>query len=189
MSYNTSPNQYVVNLSGLVRQISVGNFTASKRVILALQAADHRITTMRFRKTVTNAIFDDVVEQDYPDEDYRRRLIRRLDKWTSNKSRRILLEKCEILECWRNRDSRFIPDAFLVDREQRTVVCYEIEDSHPLNPFSIGEYGAAWWTLEYIYWDLHLIAYDIYGNARVIDFPESEFLAHEVRRIRKPRPA
>jgi hypothetical protein len=188
MSYNTRPNEYVVDLRGLVRLIPEGDYTASKRVVLALMAADCRVAATGFRKAVTNAIFDDVVEQNYPDENYRNKLIRRLDKWTSDKSRKVFLARCEILECWINRDSRFIPDAFIVDCERRTVVCYEIEDSHPLSPFSIGEYGAAWWTLEYIYWDLHLIAYDIYGNSRVIDFPESDFLAHEERMKRKPPP-
>lgn len=187
--YNTSPHDYVVNITGLVRSVPDGDYTPSKQVILALQAADFRIATRGFRKAVTEAIFRDTIEQDYPEKSYRERFIRRLDKWTKKKSTTVLLDKCEILETWRKRDSRFIPDAYLVDSKKRTIVCYEVEDHHPLNPFSIGEYGAAWWTLEYIYWDLHLIAYDIYGNHRVINFPESEFLAREVRAKRKAPPA
>lgn len=93
---------------------------------------------------------------------------------------------CEILESWRARDSNFIPDAYLIDKDSRTVVCYEIEDQHHLNLNSIGTYGAAWWTLEYIYWNLHLIAYDIYGNSRIVNLPESEFLARELRNKRAP---
>lgn len=179
--YNTAPQDYIVDLAGRVRTIPSGDYTPSRRVALALQATDSRITTKGFRKAVTEAIFADTVEQEYPNKNYRERFVRRLDKWTQKKSKATLLDRCEILESWRKRDSRFVPDAYLVDKKHRTVVCYEIEDRHPLNPFSVGAYAAAWWTLEYIYWDLHLIAYDIYGNHRVIIFPESGFLAHEVR--------
>lgn len=73
-----------------------------------------------------------------------------------------------------------IPDAFLIDKERRTIVCYEIEDTHPLNPRSIVAYGRVWSTLEYIYWDLHLIAYDPYGHPRCIVYPHAKLVAAEI---------
>jgi len=187
--YNTDPMDYVVDLSGLVRQTPVGDYTPSKRVILALQQANQNIKTIGFRKHVTDAIFDDAVEQNYPIKDYRDKLIRRLDKWTKNKSKKVLLEKCEILEAWRKRNPRFVPDAYLIDKERRAIICFEIEDWNHISPFKIFAYGVAWWALEYIYWDIHLIAYDIYGNYRVVSLPESDFLARELRAKRNPPPA
>jgi hypothetical protein len=186
--YNTDPHNYVIDLRGKVRTVAHPNITPSKRVVLALKSARTDIRTNGFRKGVLDAIFDDALKEEFSDKEYREKFLRRLNRWAKPSKRRILLERCETLAMWR-RDGCFVPDAYLIDRDKKTVVCYEIEDRHPLNPFSVAGYGAAWWTLEYIYWDLHLIAYDIYGNPRVVDLPESEFIAREVRRTRKPPPA
>lgn len=187
--YNTDPRSYVIDLSGKVRDVARSDITPSKRVVLALQSVRPDIKTSGFRKRVLDAIFDDAVEDEFSDEQYRERFLRRLNRWAKKNTRRILLDRCEILEMWRKRDCRFVPDAYLIDRDKKTIVCYEVEDRHPLNPFSVGGYGAAWWTLEYIYWDLHLVAYDIYGNSRIVYLPESEFIAREVRRTRNLPPA
>ena len=145
------------------------------------------ICTKRFASKVLDAIFNDGVEEELFNENYRTRYVRRLNRWFGKSgAKRLLIKRCEILDCWKNSDSGFVPDAFLIDPENKTIVCYEVEDHHPLNPFSVGRYSNAWWTLEYIYWDLHLIAYDIYGNARVIAFPSSDFLSREVRDRRNP---
>ena len=64
------------------------------------------------------------------------------------------------------------------------MVCYEVEDTNPMNPHSLMRYADAWWTLDAIYWDLHLLAYDIYGHPHVIAFPETEFLAHPLTKKR-----
>jgi hypothetical protein len=72
-----------------------------------------------------------------------------------------------------------------VDAPNWTVVCYEIEDTHPLNPSSIAEYAAAWHNLDYIYWDLHLISYDIYGHPRVHLLPVAGVISQQVRNERK----
>lgn len=185
--YNTSPRDYAPDISGVVRIVETQKYTPSKRVVLALQRGNKNIQTKGFRRSVTEAIFDDAIEQEYPDDEYRKRFLRRLHRWSGKNARNILLDRSEILETWRTRDGNFIPDAYLIDKANRTVVCYEVEDQHPLNASSIGAYGAAWWTLEYIYWGLHLVAYDIYGNYRIVNLPESEFLAHDIReaRIRK----
>jgi hypothetical protein len=125
------------------------------------------------------------VASDRPGQGYAERLIARAERrFGKLKARKLLFERSEILQTWQHRDAKFVPDAYLIDKEKKTVVCYEVEDHHPLNPFSIGEYAAAWWTLEYIYWDLHLIAYDIFGNPRIIAFPHSEFVADELRATR-----
>lgn len=188
--HNTVAYNYVVDVVGKVRSITQRGITPSKRVVLALQAVNPKIMTHGFRKNVLNAIFEDAIASELFDDRYRERLLTRLNRrWGKERARRVLIERFEILDCWRNRDARFVPDAYLIDPENNTVVCYEVEDRNPLNPFSIREYGAAWWTLEYIYWDLHLIAYDVYGNPRIVAFPESDFVAEEIRKTRTPPPA
>lgn len=186
-THQTDPQSYIIRLEDKLNSIGQPDLTPSKRVVRALRTVRSDIATHGFRKNVLDAIFQDGYASDYLDEDYRERLLQRLIRWFGKKkARRMLVAGCEILDSWSNRDSRFVPDAYLIDSENKTVVCYEIEDSHHLNPFSIREYGAAWWTLEYIFWDLHLIAYDIYGNPRIIEFPRSEFLASEVCKVRNP---
>lgn len=183
--FNSDPVNYVTELTGIVLTIPSAGITPSMRVIRALQSVRPEIKTKGFRKNVRDAIFYDTVEQEFSDDKYRERYLRRLYRWTGKNAICHLQKRCEILDTWINRDSQLRPDAYLVDKERCTVVCYEVEDSHPLNPFIIGKYAAAWWTLEYIYWNLHLIAYDIYGNYRIIQFPESRFIAQEVRKKRK----
>ena len=75
-----------------------------------------------------------------------------------------------------------------MDTDNMTVVCYEVEDTHPLNVNSIGTYARAWFTLEYIYWDLHLIAYDIHGHSKPIIFPHAALVARKLR-LEKSRSA
>ena len=188
-SHNTDPNNYIVEIAGKVRDIERNGLTPSQRVVRALQLVRPEIATHGFRKNVLESIFDDGVASEFYDDKYRERLLNRLYRWWGKeRTKRALLERCEILGTWKYRDSRFIPDAYLIDQENKTIVCYEIEDTHPLNIFSIREYAAAWWTLEYIYWDLHLIAYDIYGNPRIVAFPESDIIASEIRQLKRSIP-
>ncbi len=129
-----------------------------------------------------DAIFDVVCIEHYETEERYRRVRERATRWFGqDRAKRLLTERIEILESWKGRDARMAPDAFLIDAENKTIVCYEVEDTHPLNPNSIGAYANAWYTLEYVYWDLHLIAYDIYGHPKVIVFPHAELVARRLR--------
>jgi hypothetical protein len=189
LSYNTNPNDYIINLTDKIRDNEVYGRTASNRVVYALQLTRPEIETRGFRRKVLEAIFDDGVSSEFYDDKYRERLLTRLYRcWGKAKTKRILLQRCDVLWAWKYRDSHFIPDAYLIDQENKTIVCYEVEDTHPLNPFSVGEYAAAWWTLEYIGWDLHLIAYDIYGNPRIVAFPEADFMSSKIRRVKMSIP-
>ena len=187
--YNTQPNEYAVNISGNIAWDVDSKRTPSASVVAALKEARPEIQTTRFRRNVLDAIWNDGIEEAFGSEQFREKYIRRLKRWTKVNVRKHLIKRCEILDSWQHRDARFVPDAYLVDAAKKTVVCYEVEDTHPLNPWSIGQYGAAWFCLEYIYWDLHLIAYDIYGNFRIVKFPESELLAQKIQEKRKPPPA
>jgi hypothetical protein len=126
---------------------------------------------------VLKAIFKDALAGEFMNECYGTAVIARLERrFGKAKANKILCKHCEILDAWKER-CRFIPDAYLIDHDQRTVVCYEIEDWNPMHPHALMRYADAWWTLEAIEWDLHLITYDIYGHPREIMFPEVEFLA------------
>jgi hypothetical protein len=81
----------------------------------------------------------------------------------------------EALESWQDQIN-FVPDAFLIDDNNRIVVCYEVEVGHSLNKSKskLRQYIDAWWILDYQYWDLQLVSYDGYGNPRLIDIMDVE---------------
>lgn len=188
--HQSDPRAYVVNVTEALRQISDEGLTQSQKIVRALQIVCPEVATKGFRKRVQEAMYIDAIGSDYTDPGYTERLIARAERrFGKHRARKFLFDRSEVLQTWKNRDAKFVPDAYLIDKSKKTVVCYEVEDHHPLNPFSIGEYAAAWWTLEYIYWDLHLIAYDVFGNPRIIAFPSSEFIAYELRKIRRRPPA
>lgn len=183
--HQTDPRNYLLNVAEALRQVSNKNFTQSQKIVRSLQIVRPEIVREGFRKKVQQAIFVDAVASDHSEPEYAERLISRTERrFGKLKAKQLLVKRSDILQTWQHRDCKFVPDAYLIDKEKKTVVCYEVEDHHPLNSFKIVEYAAAWWTLEYIYWDLHLIAYDIYGNPRIIAFPHSEFIAHEMRKAR-----
>jgi hypothetical protein len=185
--YNHTPaDGYILDIVGRVHLNREPARSPSHRVVRALQAIDPRVRTTGFRSTVLNAIFDHaLIEHYHDDEKYVKKLVARLERrYGKTRTRRLLIERCDILNTWRYRDARFIPDAFLVDAPNWTVICYEVEDTHPLNTASIAEYAAAWHNLDYIHWDLHLISYDIYGHPRVHLLPVAGVISEQVRNER-----
>lgn len=185
--YNHTPGDgYVLNIAGRIRPTDYPQLSPSHRVVRALQALDSRIVTTGLRSKVLAAIFDHALVQHFNDDDgYVRRLVARLERrYGKKRTRRLLLDRCDMLKTWRYRDARFRPDALLIDIPNWTVVCYEVEDTHPLNPYSIAEYAAAWHNLDYISWDLHLIAYDIYGHPRVHQLAVDGWISEHVRNVR-----
>lgn len=175
VSTNTIATEYVFEIADHLLNVDK-TLSPSYRVIRALQKADPRVRTHRFSKSVLGAIFMDGVYNDFVDHAYADRLVVRARQlWGRKRAEQVFVNRCEILETWKNRDGKIVPDAHLIDAERRTIVCYEVEDAHPLNRDSLSAYARAWWTLDYVYWNLHLIAYDICGNARLIRFPETSF--------------
>jgi len=179
--YNTNPADYAFDLVNKIPRSKDHSISPSNCVLAALKKACPATRTKFFRQSVLDAIFDDCLANDWEDEKYCARLVERLERrFGKRKARSILVDRVDVLHTWRFRDALMIPDASLIDAENKTVVCYEIEDTHPLNPRSINEYAAAWWNLEYVFWDLHLIAYDIYGHSRTVVFPEASFIADHI---------
>jgi len=74
----------------------------------------------------------------------------------------------DIVHVFKSR-ARLVPDAYLIDKENKAIVCYEVEDTHPLNDKKILKYTDIFWALDEIYWDLILITYDIFGNTSYIN--------------------
>lgn len=186
--YNHTPvDGYVHNLASLISPTDHLDVSPSNRIVRLLQARDLRIATKGFRSNVLKAIFRHALLEDFNEDEQRLdNVIARLERrFGKKRAKNILNKRCDVLDTWRTRDSRFIPDAYLIDAPNWTVVCYEVEDTHPLNLNSITEYAAAWWTLDYIYWDLHLISYDIYGHHRVHQLGWAGMIAEQVRNERK----
>lgn len=95
----------------------------------------------------------------------------------------------EALESWQDQIN-FIPDAFLIDDNNRIVVCYEVEVNHPLTKNKskkLRQYINAWWILDYQYWDLQLVSYDGYGNPRIVDILDVEraMIMRDIRPVKK----
>jgi hypothetical protein len=136
---------------------------------------------------VLDAIFEHALIEFYgDDEEYVKRLVARAGRrFGAKRARKLLIDRCDYLHTWKYRDATFRPDGYLIDVPNWTVVCYEVEDTHPLNPDSIEEYVAAWYNLDYIYWDFHLISYDIYGHPRVHSLPVAGFISDHVRTERQ----
>lgn len=172
--YNTYAENYATNVSASVAKLAVDDLTPSKRVVQALQAARPAVRTTGFKREVLKAIFDDACDD--VSKEWRDKYIRRLKRWTGPGYLSYFYERFEILASWKQRYP-LVPDAYLVDAANKTVVCFEVEDQHHLSSVKVEHYGGAWWCLEYIFWDLHLISYDIYGNPRIIELPDSSFAA------------
>lgn len=127
--------------------VLVGCLGTHAGCIASLLRSNSLISVKGFKKAVTDSLWR------YQDE-YRPVDAEALDDWQSSVT--------------------LIPDAFLINGQKRTVVCYEIEVGNPLNESKLRRYVDAWWLLDYQYWDLQLISYDGYGNPRDIDLLEIE---------------
>ena len=144
MSTNTLAEDYVMTLQRILRPSVPDLQTRSKALVKSLQLLNPKIQTKGFKLAVPSAIFEDGVNYDYPSADYSVKLGQRLERRFGKRlTRQLLCKHCEILHDWVNRDCRFVPDAYLIDADKRTIVCYEIEDTHPLTRHSILKYGDA----------------------------------------------
>lgn len=171
MPINSQAADYAFDLRQRLPQIPKMK-TPSHRVISALQKIDSRIQSSGFREAVLSAIFKDAVEEyfGFGSDEYGWKVVSRLQRrFGIRHARKVLNKRCDSLYCWKYRDGSFLPDGYLIDAENRTIVCYEVEDSLHLYRGRLIKYSNSWWNLEALCWDLHLIAYDIWGHPRIID--------------------
>lgn len=61
------------------------------------------------------------------------------------------------------------PDAYLIDRENWTVVAAEVEVAHRVSHEKMGRYCDLNWLLDYYGWDLVLLVINRFGKAAGID--------------------
>jgi hypothetical protein len=64
-------------------------------------------------------------------------------------------------ETWR---SGIIPDLWFIDEECMSVICIEVEDRNPINTAKLNQYVRLWWLLDEMYWEIHLLCSDRWGN-------------------------
>jgi hypothetical protein len=69
-----------------------------------------------------------------------------------------------------------VPDAYLLDHDERVVVMYEVVDTHPIRPKKADRIAELSDELDDIYWTLRVIVLDYTGHT-VCDVPGWAFLA------------
>jgi hypothetical protein len=184
MSYNTQPEQYVIQLAGRTFFDPAEVGTPSDHVVRQLQEVDTRVAKHRLLPSMLTALFDDAVHHIYGDDETKaRRVIARAERrFGTARVRKLVKQKSPLLNRLGTPNYKVIPDAYLIDRLNMTIVCYEIEDTNPLKADVLIRYGNLWALLEYFAWDLHLIAYDIYGHHRIVLPFDAGVMAAEIRR-------
>lgn len=58
-----------------------------------------------------------------------------------------------------------IPDAYLIDEENKTVIWYEVEDTHRLTNNKIYDLYHIHFALDYCFWEMEVVLIDRYGNS------------------------
>lgn len=178
-------NKYIIDTTNYVSNSKSVEKNPSIQLRKALINENPEIKYKKFWSNVSDSIFMDAIDGEFGDNKYIERLLFRLNRrYGKRTAKKIIIKHSEILHAWKYELYHFVPDAYLIDKENRIVVCYEVEDFNSLSPAKICDYGEAWFILDYIYWNLILISYDIYGNHRVILLPFSMFIANRVYELR-----
>jgi hypothetical protein len=70
-------------------------------------------------------------------------------------------------------DLRVVPDAFLIDRREKSVIVFEVEASNPVDHAKIANYCELHWALDDWDWRLGLITIDRWGTVTsIVDMQE-----------------
>jgi len=62
-----------------------------------------------------------------------------------------------------------VPDAWLINEEERTVIWYEVEDTHHLSDKKVCALYHIAFALDYCSWTMGVIVYDRYGKGGPLD--------------------
>jgi hypothetical protein len=79
---------------------------------------------------------------------------------------------------------RMIPDGYVIDHENRAVIVFEVEDTHPMNREKLSKYWWLWWVLDEYFWSLVVVVCDRYGRGGAIDLYELG-MAHDQDKMTK----
>lgn len=86
-------------------------------------------------------------------------------------------------QSWLYRSWRIRPDAYRIDRANRTIDVVEVECEHPVKDSRLDAYRQLYWLLEYIEWDFRLFLMDGRdASMRHIDFLSVELMLLSERR-------
>lgn len=77
-------------------------------------------------------------------------------------------------EAWKD---GLLPDAWLIDPDCMSVICFEVEDSNRLNSAKIDRYVSLWWHLDNFYWEIHLLCVGRWGRIEAVPITEFTSLA------------
>lgn len=70
----------------------------------------------------------------------------------------------------------FIPDLWKIERPEKTIHLFEIEDTHPLTQTKLMQLHDYWWAMDAISWMVTLTVFDRYGvNPRSLDLTTYAF--------------
>jgi hypothetical protein len=164
VSLNTEPSAYAFDLFADIKHAPNRKATPSQIVQKVLLSREN-VHSLGFNRALLRATIDDAIEEDRGEA-----YLRRLNKWVGARTKlRSASENIALLSEVKYYGSRIVPDAFLLCPSKKTVVCYEVEDRHALPARTLSNYLQLWFALEYLYWDLHLISYDTFGNPRIIE--------------------
>ena len=64
---------------------------------------------------------------------------------------------------------RVIPDAYVIDEHEKTVIVYEVEDTSRIDNTKMGSYVDLSWILDEEFWGLCLVVVDRWGNANAVE--------------------
>jgi hypothetical protein len=80
-------------------------------------------------------------------------------------------------EDWMKWTISFIPDLYCIDRNEREVRLFEIEDTSPLTDIKLAKLIDFWWFMDNESWDVKCFVFDRYGhNQREINLQDGAII-------------
>lgn len=83
-------------------------------------------------------------------------------------------ERCEFSECFGDVPR---PDAFVIDKENREVIAYEVEVTHQVSVDRALQYADLFWVIDEEYWLVRLVVVDRFENRSEVDVLATEWSA------------
>jgi hypothetical protein len=116
--------------------------TIHDRTIFVLQRDFPRSQTKGFRKAIQKLQWD-------------------WEDWEDSEDKPTWSNFMDYGEAWKG---GIIPDLWLIDEECMSVICIEVEDTSRINTTKLNQYVQLWWHLDNMYWEIHLLCSDRWGN-------------------------
>src|SRR5580704_6317081 len=127
-----------------------------------------------------------VLRRDFPGSQTKgfRRSVQKLqwdwEDWEDSENNPTWSDFMDYGEAWKG---GIIPDLWFIDEECMSVVCIEVEDTSPINTAKLDQYVRLWWHLDEMYWEIHLLCSDRWGN--LVPVPLTDFSAMGLAEIKE----